>query len=751
MGSVAMLAFGLFAASAAGFGNSLYRAWTAPQPLHRPLVYSNRQHLDASGFAALAGAVRPWRPTASLSEVRDAWAGAAKQSERTLAMTDAAGQIPQHMKIPLLLTRAALVLSDGKAVEGYDILKQARAFAESRDDLTATFLPTLVYLEGVASLRQGENDNCIMCRGESSCILPISRAAQHTYPQGSRRAIAHFTEYLEKFPNDLEARWLLNIAHMTLGEYPEKVDPRFLVAIDSYLKSEFDIGRFRDIGARVGVNRLNQAGGAIMEDFDNDGQLDLFVTDWHPLGTAAFYRNDGRGGFDDATAEAGLDGQLGGLHCVQADYDNDGLMDVFIPRAAWISQAIRPSLLRNKGGGAFEDVTARAGLLDPVNSNSALWADYDNDGFVDLFVCCERQDNRLYHNKGDGTFEEVGVAAGVHGVGRPMCKGATWVDYDNDGDPDLFLNYLTGTAVLYRNDGRGTFAEVSMEMGVDGPLTGFSCWAFDYDNDGWLDIFATSYDRTLRDVVKGLMGKPHERTKNKLYHNIKGERFVDEAQGAGLDMCFGTMGSNFADFDNDGWLDFYLGTGEPNYGTLIPNRMFKNVDGRRFAEITASSGTGVLQKGHAVACGDFDRDGDVDVFAQTGGAVDGDRYHNILFENPGQGRNSVTLRLVGKKTNRAAIGARIKATTAGPKPMTVHRHVTSGSSFGANTLEQTLGLGDATSAATIEVYWPTSKTTQVFKDVAAGQVIEITEFAADYRKIGTNRAAGAKPDLAIEK
>jgi hypothetical protein len=212
------------------------------------------------------------------------------------------------------------------------------------------------------------------------------------------------------------------------------------------------------------------------------------------------------------------------------------------------------------------------------------------------------------------------------------------------------------------------------------------------------------------------------------------------------------MGSNFADFDNDGLLDFYLGTGEPSYATLIPNRMFKNVDGRRFAEITASAGTGVLQKGHAVACGDFDRDGDVDLFAQTGGAVDGDRYHNILFENPGQGRNSVTLRLVGKKTNRAAIGARIKATTPGPEPTTIHRQVTSGSSFGANTLEQTIGLGDATSAATIEVYWPTSKTTQVFEDVAAGQVVEITEFASDYRKIGANRPAdGKKPDLALEK
>ena len=145
-----------------------------------------------------------------------------------------------------------------------------------------------------------------------------------------------------------------------------------------------------------------------------------------------------------------------------------------------------------------------------------------------------------------------------------------------------------------------------------------------------------------------------------------------------------TMGSNFADFDNDGWLDMYLATGSPSLASLVPNRMFKNVDGGRFSEITASSGTGHLQKGHAVACGDWDRDGDVDMFVQMGGAIKGDRYHNILFQNPGQKNHWLTLKLVGNKTNRAAIGARIKVVTAGEKPLTVHRLVSSGSSFGAN-------------------------------------------------------------------
>jgi hypothetical protein len=163
--------------------------------------------------------------------------------------------------------------------------------------------------------------------------------------------------------------------------------------------------------------------------------------------------------------------------------------------------------------------------------------------------------------------------------------------------------------------------------------------------------------------------------------------------------------------------------------------MFKNVAGRRFADITASSGTGHLQKGHSVSCGDWDRDGDVDIFIEMGGAVAGDSYHNILFDNPGQGNHWLTVKLVGKKTNRAAIGARIKVVTAEATPLTVHRHVSTGSSWGANPLEQHIGLAKARKVALVEVHWPTSGTTQVFRDIDADQAIEITEFASNYRKL----------------
>ena len=168
---------------------------------------------------------------------------------------------------------------------------------------------------------------------------------------------------------------------------------------------------------------------------------------------------------------------------------------------------------------------------------------------------------------------------------------------------------------------------------------------------------------------------------------------------------------------------------------LVPNRLFKNVEGRRFADITASSGTGNLQKGHGVSCADWDRDGDIDIFIEMGGAVVGDSYHNILYDNPGQGNHWLTIKLLGKKTNRSALGARIKAITTGPNPRTIYRHISTGSSFGANPLQQTIGLGSSEKLSLLEIHWPTSGTTQVFHELAADQAIEITEFTSSYRKL----------------
>jgi hypothetical protein len=715
------------------------RAPDSPEPAvaepANPPPRPRRDDVDDGGYSLAIQLMRPWGDGTSLDEVRTSFdrAGA-----RHLAGFDALLTRPGQndgAKLECHLARATLLLYEGEAEPAYAELARARALVEGSAELSGRWLSTVIFLQGVAGLRAGELDNCVMCRGEGTCIFPISREAAHTKPTGARRAVRHFTEYLGRHPDDLSSRWLVNIAHMTLAEYPDRVPPAHLIAPEQF-RSEFDIGRFRNVAYAAGVARLNQAGGAIMEDFDGDGRLDLVITSWDPAMPMAVFRNTGDGTFEDRSKDAGVADQLGGLYCVQTDYDNDGRPDVLVVRGAWWQWPIRPSLLRNNGDGTFADVTAKAGLLRPTNAISAAWADYDNDGRLDLCIGAERGPNLLYRNTGDGTFEEVATAAGVAGHGE-TCKGVNWGDFDGDGFPDLFLSCVQGPH-LYRNNRDGTFTDVSAAAGVTGPRFGFSCWFWDFDNDGRLDLFVNAYERSLDDVVRGLLRQPTAREVGRLYRNAGG-RFEDVTKAAGLDLVTYAMGSNFADFDNDGYPDFYLGTGGPRYSALVPNRMFRNVGGTRFAEVTTSSGTGHLQKGHAVACGDWDRDGSVDVFIDLGGATPGDRANNALFQNPGQGNHWLTVKLVGVKTNRAAVGARIKAVPAAGGPPAVFRHVTSGSSFGANPLQQTLGLGGATRVARLEVYWPTSGTTQVFHDVAADQAIEVTEFATEYRRLGWSR------------
>jgi hypothetical protein len=189
------------------------------------------------------------------------------------------------------------------------------------------------------------------------------------------------------------------------------------------------------------------------------------------------------------------------------------------------------------------------------------------------------------------------------------------------------------------------------------------------------------------------------------------------------------MGSNFGDIDNDGFLDFYLGTGWMSYSGLVPNLMFRNVGGERFEDVTTSSGTGHLQKGHGVSFADFDDDGDLDLFCEAGGAVPGDRSYNLLFRNPGHGRHWLRIKLIGTKTNRAALGARIHARVKGAdgRERSIYRTVGNNGSFGGNSLVEHIGLLDATRVESLTITWPASKTSQVFRDVAADRTISITE------------------------
>ena len=460
--------------------------------------------------------------------------------------------------------------------------------------------------------------------------------------------------------------------------------------------------RFANIAPALGLDTFDMCGGAIADDFDNDGYLDIFVSTWDTRGQLRLFRNNRDGTFTERTAEAGLLGLYGGLNLIQADYDNDGHLDLLVLRGAWLETYGRQpnSLIRNNGDGTFTDVTFDTGLGDAhYPSQTAAWGDYDNDGDLDLYVGNEwtpmlAAPSQLFRNNGDGTFTDVAEAAGV--ANRRRAKSVVWGDYDGDGLADLYVSNLGEKNRLYRNTGQGTFVDEAARLGVAEPNWSFPAWFWDIDNDGLLELYVATYTARIEHLAASALGRPVNIELQRLYRRTDRGGFEDVSERYGLAEPTATMGANFGDLDNDGYLDFYLGTGAPQYQSLMPNLMYRNRDGRGFSNVTYAGGFGHLQKGHAIAFADLDNDGDQDVFEQMGGAFPGDRFGNALYENPGFGNRWITVELRGVRSNRSAIGARIRAVVVdedGGARRSVYRHVNSGGSFGGNPLRQTLGLG----------------------------------------------------------
>ena len=457
----------------------------------------------------------------------------------------------------------------------------------------------------------------------------------------------------------------------------------------------------------------------------DSGLIDVALSSVDFCEPLRLYRNKGDGTFEERTSAARLGNQLGGLNLAVTDYNNDGRPDIFVLRGGW-EIPMRNSLLRNNPDGTFTDVTRAAGLSSPTHStHHASWADFDNDGWLDVFIGHELTASQLFRNRGDGTFEDVSARAGVGATA--FTKGTTAGDFDGDGWMDLYVSNMWGDNFLYRNRGDGRFEEVGAALGVQKPFASFPTWFFDYDNDGRLDLFVSSYPPSLEEFAKHYVNQPPAAESLALYRNVGGGRFEDVTKATGLARAVPTMGSNFGDLDNDGFLDMYLGTGSPSFGAIMPNIVLKNDAGRRFLDVTAATGMGHLQKGHGVAFADLDFDGDQDVVLNVGGAVPGDRYDDALFRNPGgSGNNWLSVRLVGARSNRAAVGATITVRLKGGGLR--YREVTTGGSFGASPFTQHIGLGKG-EVESLTIRWPVTRTTQVFTAVPVNQALEIHELA----------------------
>ncbi len=621
------------------------------------------------------------------------------------------------------------------------------------DSLHHAFTPDYLQRQAVlkslalAYLRLGERTNCINNHTAEACLFPISGSGVYTDKTAAEKAITLYEQLLKADPDDYESLWLLNIAFMTTGGYPQQVPAQYLLKMTD-TDTDKSIKPFKDVAMNLGLAVRKMGGGSIVDDFNNDGYPDIITSSTSLNEHMHYFRNNKDGTFTDIAKSSGLGQFTGGLNMMQTDYNNDGLKDIFVLRGAWKGKFGKEpnSLLRNNGNGTFTDVTEQSGLLSFHPTQTAVWADFNNDGWLDVFIGNESTSDdvnpcELYINNKDGTFTEMATKAGADI--KMFVKGVTSGDYDNDGRPDIFISTMNGHNVLLRNvtekNGAVKFINVTQRANLNSSNSGtFATWFWDYDNDGWPDILVCGYGNSAPigsyagaealNRYQGGSGKVI------LYHNQHNSTFKDVSKEAGFNRITFAMGANFGDIDNDGFLDFYLGTGNPLFSSLIPDRLYKNEGGRRFTDVTARARVGSLQKGHGVSFADLDNDGNEDIYINQGGAFLGDAYQNSLFINPGQNDNHwINVLLEGTKSNKVAIGTRLKIVfTDKGIQRSVYRDVNSGGSFGSSPLQQHIGLGKAAIADSIIITWPASRQVQRFTNIPANKNIKIKEGTNTY-------------------
>ncbi|MDB5060966.1 MAG: hypothetical protein JWP67_809 [Mucilaginibacter sp.] len=668
-------------------------------------------------------------------------------------------------QIPLQCLRASLLIKVGKEQDAVSIYEHEinRVPLAIKKDL----LPEMA----IAYMRLGERNNCMLNHNGSSCIFPIKDGGVHLVKTGSIKAIEVYEQILKADPNDLESRWLLNIAFMTLGKYPESVPPQFLIpGLDS--DEGIKVKPFKDMATDLGLDINAMAGGVIADDFNNDGYLDIITSGWMIGDSMHYFQSNKDGTFTNVTTKSNLAGITGGLNIQQTDYNNDGKLDIFILRGAWNGSKFgsQPnSLLRNNGDGTFTDVTTKSGLLLFEPTQAAVWADFNNDGWLDVFVGAESTDSvshpcALFINNHNGSFTDIAKKA--HCDIKAFIKGVTAADYNKDGWTDIYISCIGQHGYLLKNEGKTgmnvKFEDVSSSAGfTDNKSATFGTWFFDYDNDGWPDIMAADYNfyKSKKNLgyfaAAKALNKPVPGAGNiYLYKNNHDGTFTNTTKEAGLDKVVFAMGCNFGDIDNDGYLDMYFGTGNPNLKSLIPNKLFKNINGKKFVDVTTSARIGTLQKGHAIAFADFRNIGKQDIFSKTGGAFSGDAYTSSLYVNPGQNNNNwISLKLEGVKANKQAIGSHIKLTfTENGVKRSVYKDLNSGGSFGSSPLRQEIGIGQATSISEIEIQWAGTNKVQLFKNIAPNQFLHITEGNKKPEVIKLAKLSyKAKPGIAVCK
>jgi len=566
-------------------------------------------------------------------------------------------------------------------------------------------------------------------------------------------------------------------------------------------------GTFTDVTEKSGLGRSGWQTGVCVGDYDNDGWDDLFCTFW---GRNILFHNNGNGTFTDVTRKTGLYQDKGrwGTGCTFLDYDRDGHLDLFVCNFVKLDPDLPISidsmsfcqwkgvptmcgprglpgdtniLYHNNGDGTFTDVSEKAGILKPGPrySITSVSYDFDNDGWPDIYVAVDSEPSILFQNKHDGTFTDIAVIAGCayNNDGHEQAgMGVGVADYDCDGNLDIFkTNFADDTSDLYHNNGDGTFSDVSEKAGIlkPGPRYSITSVSYDFDNDGWPDIyvavdsepsilFQNNHDGTFTDiaVIAGCAynNDGHEQAgmgvgvadydcdgyldifktnfaddTSDLYHNNGDGTFSDLSfnSGVGINNNYVAWGCGFIDYDNDGWADIIQINGHVypeidnyNFGETFknPRLVYKNLGNGHFKDVSAEMGPGIAARfsSRGAAFGDYDNDGGMDVLI-----LNMNDAPSLLHNVGGNKQNWIKIKLVGTKCNRTAIGARVRVVTAKHSQID---EVHSGTSvMSQSDLRLHFGLGIANSVDLIEVKWPTTQKIERFTQVKVNQIITIRE------------------------
>ena len=589
----------------------------------------------------------------------------------------------------------------------------------------------LRFFKALTLFRIDERKCCYDDFRSNSCIFPIIEK-EYLFTTGNiKKANEIWGELLREQPWDYRNKWMFNLSNHLIGNETER-------KLRSVFPQKLGNGptpgdiETSNISNKMNLHCKGLAGGVIVEDFDQNGLQDVFRTSWYFDHNCQLLLQTEPGRFSEQTGQFMLDGEVGGLNCVSTDYNNDGYVDILILRGGWLGGLglLPNSLLKNVNGKRFENVSFETGLTSAYPSHSAVWADFNNDGWLDLVIGNESRNgafpSEFYLNHGGTVFNKQSAALGFSV--NAYVKGLSATDYDNDGDVDMFISNFGGNNQLIKNllteTGELKFTDVTQAANVTGPKDSFSCMFFDYNNDGHEDLFVGGYgSSSVSEACRAYLGLTPKTGTSVLYRNLGNGTFQDVTGGMGLNNILNVMGMNHGDLNADGYEDIYIGTGSPSFSNLIPNRLFINDGGTNFVEKTYESRTGSLQKGHGISFADLDNDGDLEIYAALGGWYTGDNFKDFIFSTNRKFKG-LKLRLKGNASNVLGIGVKVEAVFDDRK---IFRQLFNSSSFGNNPLSVYLGQSHPSQLKSVTVYWPSGGITQTNLLNFSGDILYLME------------------------